>query len=155
MSMLRRDQVLQAAHELYCTSVQSHLSERRIRNPYPQDWEGFTRWVERLPDCDQLATTWRLLGRVEQAWGYDVGLVIHHMGIPAERQSDVIYYLLLGCAGCGLGVDDHFSEELERAGDILLRHSDRTAFDATPFTFEEVEWREAAESAFPAGREDE
>lgn len=147
-TLLDRQEVLQAAHELYCVSVATRLDEIHRRNPYPQQWDCFCEWVPRLADDIQAAIIWRLIGRVEQAWGYDVGLVFHHMGIPTTQQVRPIYYLMMGCMGHGVSLADDYTELLDKASEILNRHSGGF-FEAAPIDFEEIDWREHAEDAFP------
>lgn len=81
----------------------------------------------------------RYIGRVEHAWGYDVALVFHHMGIEGQDEINALCDLMLGCLGHGACITDDYEDAFKRAQKILgpLR--------AAPTYFEGAEWDELAE----------
>jgi hypothetical protein len=137
--LLNRQAMLDAAHDLYTVSYQ--WAEEEAGLP-ASDW----RDVPRLTDDVQLPIIAFYLGRVHQAWGYDPGLVFHHMGLrhdDVQGQALAIYRLLMGCLGHGLSLADDHGEWLDRASEVLLNLTGG-AFDPVPFQFEGSEWEELA-----------
>ena len=138
IGLLGEKALAEAAHDLYTIFYQE--AEQAVGLP-ASDW----RDVSRLDAAVQLPVIAYYLGRVHQAWGYDPGLVFHHMGIDAHHdkaQVLVIYRLLMGCLGHGVSLEDDHSEALERAGDVLGK-----PLDPSPIDFEGREWADLAHRA--------
>jgi hypothetical protein len=147
MSLLHRGDVLQAAHELYCVAVNNRWDDLHWKRP--REWDEFVAGVPRLDDLEQLEIMWRRLGRVEQAWGHEVGLVFYHMGYRDEgTQARPLFYLFLGLMGHGISLADEYEDDLTRAGEVLLRWRGGS-FGPAPFYDDIDEWFEAAETKFP------
>jgi len=85
----------------------------------------------------------RYIGRVENAWGVDVALMFHHMGLEGEDQVNALCDLMLGCLGHGVSIESHYDDAFARAKKILRGEHLRAA----PTCFEGCEWRELAEEA--------
>jgi hypothetical protein len=144
MTLLDRQTILDTAHELYIVSVGSRMSELGMR--IPREWADQLEMVPRLDDADQLAKMWRIIGRVEQAWGFDVGLVFHHGAIDQNRG---LFYLVMGCMGHGVSLADDFGDNLDKAGEILACGLGAPkVFDPSPIYIDDP-WMDAAETAFP------
>jgi hypothetical protein len=89
-----------------------------------------------------------LVGRISEAWGCDVALVFHHMGLANHllddtQQVDMLYRLLMSCFGHGIAIDDDGPRGLrakafDAAGKKLLNLSQDAGnrFDPTPLYFE-------------------
>jgi hypothetical protein len=113
----------------------------------------------RLADEELLPFAWYIIGKVEQAWGYSVGLVFHHAGItsPAD-QEHALGDLFLGIQGHGVSLADDFSEHLEKAAGVLLKTNrfgdgrGPTEFDAAPIYDEMDELGDLAAEVFVEDR---
>ena len=137
--LLTNEAVLRAAHACYASVYADELEERG--GSFPPGSE-ISRQVGRLPDEVQLPIAWRYLGRVEQGWGQDVGLVFHHMGLrDVEAQTTGLFLLLMSCMGHGVGLRDEWDAEFNRACEVLRINDSNEA----PIHFEPQEWRELAE----------
>lgn len=137
--LLNQEAVLEAAHDIYTVFYQNAESEVGLP---PSDWPD----VPRLPASVQFPIISYYLGRVHEAWGYDPGLVLHHMGIGPDDfkgQALAIYRLMMGCLGHGVSLEDEHAEELDRASEVLLSLKGG-AFDPSPCSFEGTEWQELA-----------
>lgn len=135
IGLLSKNALTEAAHDLYTIFYQDAEQEVGLS---ASDW----RDVPHLDDALHLPIIAYYLGRVHQSWGYDPGLVFHHMGIDASddrAQALVIYRLLMGCLGHGVSLEDDHAEALERAGEVLGRH-----LNASPIDFEGREWADLA-----------
>ncbi len=90
-----------------------------------------------------VATIAHMVGQCSHAWKYDVGLVFYHMGLSDNREEQVkaLYYLLMGCFGHGVSLED-FSYE---RGDLLdmvekkLGSTIPVRFEAAPCRFDQHE----------------
>ena len=138
MSLLTRDAVLEAAHDLWCVFVNDRWDE--IGRKRAREYPPFRAMVKPLPKATQLETMWRVIGRVEQAWGYDVGLVFHHAGI---EQATGLYYLIMGCLGHGVSLADDYGDNLDKAAHILGKR-----FDTHPIDCEGTDWFDLAEERY-------
>lgn len=139
MSLLHDRAVLNAAHTCWASVYAGEYEERGGRFP-----AGccVCDEVEPLGDHEQLPIIWRYLGRIEQAWGHEVGLILWHMGLRSvAQQSHALTLLLLGCMGHGVGLGDEWAEEFERACESLGMIS----ANESPILFEPEEWRMLAE----------
>jgi hypothetical protein len=135
IGLLNKAALSEAAHDLYTVFYQD--AEQAVGLP-ASDW----RQIPRLDDAVQLPVIAYYLGRVHQAWGFDPGLVLHHMGIASddhEGQTLAIYRLLMGCLGHGVSLEDDHADALEAAGEILGK-----SLDPNPIDFEGREWAELA-----------
>jgi hypothetical protein len=138
IGLLNKKALAEAAHDLYTIFYQD--AEQEVGLP-ASDW----RDVPHLDDALHLPVIAYYLGRVHQSWGYDPGLVFHHMGIDADddhAQALVIYRLLMGCLGHGVSLEDDHAEALDQAGEVLGRH-----LNASPIDFEGREWADLASDA--------
>lgn len=146
MSLLHRQALLTAAHACYAAV-------------YADEYEGLGGkfhpccsifdQVARLPDSTQLPIIWRYVGRVEGAWGRDLGLVLYHMGLTtADQQGHALSLLLLGCLGHGVGLCDEWAEGFEAACEKL----GIAGAAESPILFEPAEWRDAASNMMHWGR---
>ena len=144
--LLHREALLDAAHACYASVWADEFEERGGRFRPGCD---IADQVERLPDSVQLQIIWRYLGRIEQAWRHDVGLVFHHMGLKdVETQATALFLLLMGCMGHGIGLRDDFDAAFDRACNLL----GMTGADESPSLFEPMEWREIAEQVLGDSR---
>jgi hypothetical protein len=119
--LLDRTAILNAIHLVFANEYASRADEAGVR--LPTRYEGsLEKWAPRLCDEDLLPFAWYIIGKVEQAWGYSVGLVFHHAGITSpEDQEHALGDLFLGCQGHGVSLADDFSEHLEKAAGVLLK----------------------------------
>lgn len=142
MSLLHEEAILSAAHACYASV---YADELESRGGSFSPGSEITEQVDSLPPQVQFPIAWRYLGRIEQAWGRDVGLVLHHMGLRAvAEQSTALFLLLMGCMGHGVGIRDEWDEKFDRAcGKLGLEDADES-----PILFEPEEWRELAVARF-------
>ena len=115
IGLLSKNALTEAAHDLYTIFYQD--AEQEVGLP-ASDW----RDVPHLDDALHLPIIAYYLGRVHQSWGYDPGLVFHHMGIDASddrAQALVIYRLLMGCLGHGVSLEDDHAEALDQPGEMI------------------------------------
>jgi hypothetical protein len=139
-SLLDADAVRGAIHTIFAGEFSSEAQERGHRLPCGQEMSLDT-WAPRQADHLVLPYAWYLLGRVEQAWGYSVGLVFHHAGITDDEQEHALTDLFLGLQGHGVNLSDDFAEGLEKAASVLLKWqrdpnsqvTGPTDFDPAPF----------------------
>ena len=139
MSLLHHEAVVNAAHTCWASVYASEFEERGGRfSPGCCICDE----IEPLKDADQLSIIWRYIGRIEEVWEHDVGLVFWHMGLRSvAQQSHAMSLLMLGCMGHGVGLNDEWAEEFERACETL----GMVGADESPILFEPEEWRELAE----------
>lgn len=82
----------------------------------------------------------QIIGQITEAWGHDAGLVLHHMGVLADDDEavKVLYRLVMGCSGHGIGIDDDHGEEFQKASDTLTTIGDRkgTPLESHPMDFD-------------------
>jgi len=134
-TLLDLDAIRGAIHTIFAGEFASEAEERGHRLPGRVEFSNLEQWAPRQPDAFLLPVAWHLLGRVEQAWGYSVGLVFHHGGIKsASDQEHALSALFLGIQGHGVNLADDFEDELERAAGVLLGLQGETwKFDPAPF----------------------
>lgn len=71
-----------------------------------------------------IAVYW--LGMYRKAWLYPVRTIFHHAGIEeAGNSGDALGYLFFGCMGNGIGIEDKYKEEMEKAAKVLLGSGQR------------------------------
>jgi hypothetical protein len=68
--------------------------------------------------------------RIAQSWDMGVGEMFNLMEIPEIRQADALYYIMMSCRGHGIGLADHFGQNIEIAEDKLARGIDSSPFDS-------------------------
>ena len=136
-TLLDKQAVLEAAHSCYALALAEEFEERGGRfEPRTELHE----WADKLPDEKQLPIIYYYLGRIAQAWGYEIGLVFHHAGIVgAAEQERALCHLLLGCQGHGVSLADDYREALALAEDKLSR-----TFKPAPIYFDDMAWRDLA-----------
>lgn len=143
-----------AIHTLFAGEFASEAEERGHSLPCGGSLDA---WAPEQDDSIMLPFAWYLLGRVEQAWGYSVGLVFHHGGIKSGRdQEHALADLFLGLTGSGVGLEDDFSEHLEKAASVLLKWNrdpnsqgtGPTDFDPRPYDEEMSSLRDLARAVW-------
>jgi len=108
--------------------------------------EDIVHWLESVitPEMklELVATIAYMAGQCTHAWKYDIGLVFHHMGLESDKDlADALYYLLMGCFGHGVSLED-FSYE---RGDLLEKVEKKLGsivpktFDPAPCHFDQHE----------------
>ncbi|MDB5350142.1 MAG: hypothetical protein JWN86_1389 [Planctomycetota bacterium] len=50
-----------------------------------------------------------------RAWGRGVGEMFASMEIPEDKWADALYYVLMGCRGHGVGLEDDYDDNIETA----------------------------------------
>lgn len=88
--------------------------------------KNITPFIEHILRTDNgvqmIANMANIVGEVSHAWGDDVFLVFHHMGLKTDEDNGLaLFYLIMGCLGHGIGLADDYSERLEQANAILKR----------------------------------
>ena len=145
-NLIGLDVVLEVGHAMYASAYMSECEERDVTIPKTEDD------VPKLSDHDILPIMAYYIGRVDQAWGYSVGLVFHHMfstssstTMQLDRHDRVqaLFHLLMGCIGHGLSIADDYGDLLDRAGEVLGGYKP-IVFSPTPFQTEGTEWSELA-----------
>lgn len=143
-SMLPNSVVLDAIHSCYaleCSSVEEEYG-------YAPSGVELTSHYDRQPAEVMLPIAWRYLGRIEQVWGYSIGLVFHHMGLTSEEDMrHALTDLLLGCMGHGVNLDDDFEQERCHAESKL-----RTVLKVSPIHDDMDELRALAEETYGIDR---
>ena len=135
--------ILDAAHACYALTYADVYEEKFGRGLGHGD---LCELVDPIDSKYHLPIMWRYIGQIEQAWGTDLFLVFHHMGIT-ESDKDMTHALtdlFLGCMGHGVTIHDDFDKELAHAARILHFNPERS-----PMNFEGEEWRELAEHFLP------
>lgn len=79
------------------------------------------------------------IDRLAQAWGRGVGAMFDLMEIPEDEWADALYYVLMGCRGHGVSLDDDYGDNIDIAKDKL-----GTALDSSPFYSEFCEFSDLA-----------
>lgn len=75
------------------------------------------------------------IGAIDHAWGNDVGLVLHHMGLERQEEKDeVLYVLIMSCWGHGVGIGDDYSKAFAEASEKLKPHG-WTKLEESPCEF--------------------
>jgi hypothetical protein len=80
-----------------------------------------------------------VIDRLAQAWGRGVGAMFSLMEIPENEWADALYYVLMGCRGHGVSLDDDYGDNIEIAKDKL-----GTDLDSSPFYSEFSEFSDLA-----------
>lgn len=146
------DAVRGAIHTLFAGEFASEAEERGHRLPMGCEM-NLDLWAPRQADALMLPLAWYLIGRTEQAWRCSIGHVFYHGGIgTAAEQEHALTDLFLGLTGSGVGLDDDFSEELEKAAAVIFRWNrdseskieGPTFFKPRPFDWEASELRDLA-----------
>ena len=65
--------------------------------------------------------------RLKQAWGVDVATMFDLMEIPEDEWADALYYVLMGCRGHGIGLEDDY-DDIEIAKGKLGKGIDPSPF---------------------------
>ena len=77
--------------------------------------------------------------RLAQAWGRGVGAMFSFMEIPEEEWADALFYVLMGCRGHGIGLEDDYGDNIDIAKDKL-----GSDIDVLPFYSEFSEFADLA-----------
>jgi hypothetical protein len=78
--LLDRTALLNAIHLVFANEYAGCADEGGIH--LPTRYEGsLEAWAPRLADEELLPFAWYIIGKVEQAWGYSVGLVFDRMPV--------------------------------------------------------------------------
>lgn len=83
--------------------------------------------------------------RLEQAWGMDVASMFSLMEIPEDEWAEALYYVLMGCRGHGVGLEDDHSENIE-----IAKNKRGKDIDASPFHSEFMEFNDLAQEVVEA-----
>jgi hypothetical protein len=152
--LLDRTAILNAIHVVFANEYGTELT-KLVRTHWTASEGRVGEQAPRLAAEDLLPFAWYIIGKVEQAWGYSVGLVFHHAGITSpEDQEHALGDLFLGIQGHGVSLVDDFSEHLEKAAGVLLKwNRDGTGegpvdFDPSPIDDEMDELRDLAAEVF-------
>jgi hypothetical protein len=154
--LLDLDAIRGAIHTIFAGEFASEAEERGHTLPCGPG-SSLDGWAPEQDDSIMLPFAWYLIGRVEQAWGHSVGLVFRHGGIESARdQEHALTDLFLGLTGSGVGLEDDFSEHLEKAAEVLLkwnRDSENpmtgpTDFDPRPYDEEMSPLRDLARAVW-------
>jgi hypothetical protein len=119
------DLLIETAHELYCSELLSYLDGERVDDDRKQSqgesWSAYVGRIDRIDERALLGTMARLLGRIEQAWGADFGMVAYHAGWGDKEQNRALFWIAQGALGCGVSLSDHddLVEGLEHASTVL------------------------------------
>jgi hypothetical protein len=138
--------LLEAAHACYASVYASEFEEQGGRFPAQED---ICEHVPRLPDDVQLPIVMRYIGRIEHAWGHDLGLVFHHMDLGPDDEARALSSLMLGCMGHGVSIADDYGKQFDHACEILRIKTSHRA----PIFFEGLEWFELAQEALTVSAE--
>lgn len=155
MWILNGDVIDRVAHALYASEYASECDERGIKLPCGGEM-SLQEWVPtRVDPAEHYPIIYRFLGRIEAAWGADLGMVLHHGGIETEDdQEHFLFDLCMGCMGHGVTARDDFSEHLDRAAEVIYRHGDREGqdLDGAPIRGDGFgeRWRDMASGAIDA-----
>lgn len=97
-------------------------------------------------DTDKLLELVRpYVADLAHAWGRSIGEMFGLMEIPEDEWADALYYILMGCRGHGVGLEDDYDENIEIAKAKL-----GTEIDPSPFHSEFSEFAELAHVAVEA-----
>ena len=77
--------------------------------------------------------------RLAQAWGRGVGAMFSFMEITEDEWADALFYVLMGCRGHGIGLEDDYGDNIDIAKDKL-----GSDIDASPFYSEFSEFADLA-----------
>ena len=77
--------------------------------------------------------------RLAQAWGRSVGAMFFFMEITEDEWADALFYVLMGCRGHGIGLEDDYGDNIDIAKDKL-----GSDIDASPFYSEFSEFADLA-----------
>jgi len=145
--MLDNELVLEAAHTPFTSLFADEYEEATGKSYHPgNELTSLTPRCKGEAREQLLALAWQAIGRIEAAWGQNMWLVFHHMGI-VDRKEDVVSALgslLMGCHGHGVGIDDDYSEAREKASDILEPHRSERRIKDHPCHIDDSKWRELA-----------
>lgn len=134
--ILQKEAIINAARDLMTMAIDLETEEEGCSLPEDMDADLI---LENHAD-DVMLTMGIIIGKIENAWGYSIGLVFHHMGFTdVEDQSRLLYRLIMGCMGHGICLDDDgpsgpVATGFDNAGRILLNIVTDTGkrFEASP-----------------------
>lgn len=117
---LQKEAVLGAAHALYSSYFWDEVEQGHTTYPMYGAGAQLESITPELPEETLEPVIWRQLGAIEAAWGTDLWLVFHHMGLEdPEDQEHALFDLLMGCHGHGLCITDDYRDPFERAAALL------------------------------------
>ena len=126
--LLDTDTVMAAAELLLEVAVRDQIEDRTDTDwlyDLPEHYKGdIHRFMEDVRTKEGEAIAYlmgRYVGAIGQAWGSNVGLVFHHMGLAHgdETEARALYLLIMSCWGHGIGLDDDHADMLQRARRVL------------------------------------
>ena len=120
--MLQTETIMNAARDLLECAILDLADDADGGTTFSEELASAGEVVARVLGenaVEVAAVVGRLVGRIEQAWGHEAGLVFYHMGLTGDQQADALYRVLMSCMGHGIGIEDHWSEEFDNAGRIL------------------------------------
>ncbi len=85
------------------------------------------------------------VARLTRCWGRSVGELFSLMEIPEDDRADALYYVLMGCRGHGVGLEDDFDENIEIAESKL-----GIEIEPSPFSSELIEFADLAHEVVEA-----
>lgn len=148
--LLTLEAVRVAAELLIIAAIMDEVEDRdsALTVPPGREVKELAYQILYLEEDTVMYTMGRYVGAISNAWGHDVGLVFHHMGLLHpnlasvdeinDRVGRVLYRLIMSCWGHGIGIGDDHGDEFEKANSILNRLSGKTMAES-PVDFDQHE----------------
>jgi len=137
---LERDVVIEASQLVFA----SFWADAYERNGDSLSGTEITDVAPRGDEVELRCIMQRYIGRIEAAWQSSIGLAFYHMGLSDAQATDALYRLVMSCIGHGIGIEDDYAAELNRARSIL-----KLELKTCPCHFEGTEWFDLAWDTFP------
>ena len=122
--------------------ILDEIEDQDAHAKFPRGIKTYQQMMKRImkntEDRTQLLVNLsEMVGAIGQAWGHDVFIVFHHMGLESdEDKSKALFYLVMGCLGHGIGLADDYSEQLKKSEAILGRLTPKK-FEEAPVSFDQ------------------
>ncbi len=128
--LLDIDTVFGAAKLLLIQSILDEVDDKDAELQLPPGLEGVDAYTQAGSLAEQIIQReqstigfilGRYLGQLEEKWGYNPGLVFYHGALSREQKVRAVYLFVMNLWGHGVGLEDEFHAQLERAADILSK----------------------------------
>lgn len=107
-----KEAALEAAHSAWSATWADYYEE----NGGSLSQVEITDVAPRLDDEIQLPIIFRMIGKIENAWGFSIPILFHHMEINNVKEAgDALFSLIMGCLGHGISLADEYDHIFDEA----------------------------------------
>lgn len=145
--LINKESIIEAARKLIKNCILDEIEDADAHASLREEFDNADDLVDHIMEHqldDVMFQMGLMMGAVNQAWGYEIGLVFHHAGFLTrsdEYVGKLLYRLFMGCFGTGVSLVDDQQEDdgLKKSAEILLTLKEKKKFDPSPVRFEQCE----------------